>query len=99
MFLQVHTSEIYLMLVLICLIDFLGQTSMTIAMQSESSSFVAIIGFMIVVYGYVVEQLLFSEAIGGAEMLNAFFIVGVTLSTALYKIKTRKRNDTHFIKV
>lgn len=84
--LSVHTPEMYFWLVFICFVDFIGCNAVTIAFQKDQSSFVAIIGFMIVVYGYIADQLMFSVSIAGIDLMSALLIFGVTISTAIYKM-------------
>ena len=56
----IHSAGIYLALFAACCFDFLQLCSMNIAFQNDSSGFVAILGYISVVYGFIADELIFN---------------------------------------
>ena len=76
-----------MLIVMLACIDFLGVNSMQIAFSSDSSAFLATISYMVVFYGYMIDQLYFHEPMAGFDMVGACLILIVSISVAIYKLK------------
>jgi drug/metabolite transporter (DMT)-like permease len=84
-----HSGGIYFALFAACCFDFLQLCSMNIAFQNDSSGFVAILGYISVVYGFIADELIFNNSISGMELVGASLILIVCISTAAYKLKLK----------
>ena len=54
-----HTSDTYLKLFLCACADFVGIVSMTIAFSLDNAGFVSIIGYVAIIYGFLVDEFIF----------------------------------------
>ena len=86
-----HTA--YMWLFLCCCLDFAGVNCQNIAFQSDSSGFVAIIGYIAVFYGFMADEFIFHRPITGFDLAGALLIFSVTIGVALYKVLQQKRED------
>lgn len=69
------------------LFDSLAVNSMTIAFQSDSSGFVALISYITIIYAFVSDCTIFKESFSWIELVAALVILVVTVATSVYKIK------------
>ena len=69
------------------LVDLVGLNSVNLAYQSDSSGFVAIIGYLSVVYSFLVDEFVFNAPISFVDVSGALFILMVTVSMVYYKLK------------
>ena len=67
--------------------DVLSLNSYNLAFQSDSSGFVAIIGYMIVVFGFLCDEFIFEAFITGYDLAGAIMILLVTITVTIYKLK------------
>ena len=84
-----HSWSIYGYLLLTCLCDFISLNSQNIAFQSDSSGFVAVIGYLIVLYGFLADEFIFDSAITGFDLVGACMILFVTVGVTVYKLKQK----------
>lgn len=78
----------YLLCCLTC--DYVGLNAQNIAFQKDSSGFVAIIGYMIIFYGFLADYFIFGFTINGVQIAAALLILGVTVGTSVYKLKQKQ---------
>jgi len=86
---EIHSLNVYCGLVLMCVLDFVSLNSQNIAYQSDSSGFVAVIGYLITVYGFLADLLIFDSPITGFDLTGAVLILTVTVSVTVYKLKQK----------
>ena len=89
---EVHDWSVYGGLIIMCVLDFVSLNSQNIAFQSDSSGFVAVIGYLIIFYGFLADQFIFSSPITGFDLAGAALILVVTVSVTLYKLKQKFDN-------
>jgi hypothetical protein len=89
-FLTIHSAETYKWLLMLCCMDFVGVSSVTIAYANDSTGFISLMGYMTIVYGYFSDLVIFNQPVAGWDLLSALVIAGVTISVAVYKFKTAK---------
>lgn len=58
-----YTSEQYIILLVACAFDCAACNSMTIAYQRDSSGFVSLLGYAIILYGFLADLIFFNEEI------------------------------------
>jgi len=63
--------------------------SQNIAFQSDSSGFVAVIGYLIVLYGFLADEFIFDSVITGFDLVGACMILFVTVGVTIYKLKQK----------
>jgi len=89
---EVHEWSAYAGLLSMCILDFVSLNSQNIAFQSDSSGFVAVIGYLIIFYGFLADQFIFDSPITGFDLAGATLILLVTVSVTLYKLKQKFDN-------
>ena len=67
--------------------DSIAVNAVTIAFQSDSSEFVALISYVNILYAFVADVVIFNESFGWIELLAACVILVVTVGTSIYKIR------------
>ena len=70
--------------------DTMGVNCATIAYQSDSSGFVALISYVMVVYGFLSDCLIFNESFSWVELSGAACIISVTIVTSVVKLRESK---------
>jgi drug/metabolite transporter (DMT)-like permease len=88
--LQVHTWQVYAQIVLACILDVAAFNTRNIAFQCDSSSFLAVVGFIAVLYGFLADEFIFKKPIAGYDLLGAIIILVVTLGVSIYKLISSK---------
>jgi len=86
---ETHSWSIYGYLLLTCFLDFISMNSQNIAFQSDSSGFVAVIGYLIVLYGFLADEFIFDSVITGFDLVGACMILFVTVGVTVYKLKQK----------
>jgi len=86
---EAHSWSAYGGLIMMCILDFVSLNSQNIAFQSDSSGFVAVIGYLIIFYGFLADQFIFDSPITGFDLAGACLILVVTVSVTLYKVKQK----------
>ena len=90
-----YTLEQYLILFGAATWDTSACYSMTIAYQSDSSGFVSLLGYAIILYGFLSDVIIFNERIMALQLAGALIIFCATFAVAVYKLceahKLRKR--------
>ena len=74
------------------LIETVAVYSMTIAYQSDSSGFVSLISYMLVIYAFFADIFVFCEQFKWLELVAALVILLVTVATSIFKLRQSKRN-------
>ena len=69
-----------------CCFDCTGLLTQTKAFQIENSSFLQLIGYVNVLYGFLFDWLFFGEMISTEELAGAGLIIVVMVSVAVYKL-------------
>ena len=85
-----YENRIYFLLFGAALCDVLAVNAGTIAYQSDTGGFVALISFIAFVYAFFADILIFHESFSWVEMLAAIVIVFVTVTTSIYKVKEQQ---------
>ena len=73
------------------LFDSLAVTSMTIAFQSDSSSFVALITYLNIIYGFLADEIIFHQPFTWLELVSAVVIFIVIVGVAVYKYRQSRK--------
>lgn len=73
--------------------DFVGLNAQNIAFQNDSSGFVAIIGYMIVFYGFLADYFIFGLLVNSVQMAGALLIFVVNIGTTVYKLKQQRASE------
>ena len=68
------------------LFDTMAIYSTTVAFQSDSSGFVALISYLTIVYSFLADRFIFDEEFAPLEMVAAIFILLVTICIMIYKL-------------
>lgn len=70
------------------LFDFISASSNTIAFQSDSAGFVSMVGYMAVVWAFILDFLVFSNLISGFQLICALVIFSTTITISAIKFKS-----------
>ena len=81
-----YTGEQYLILLVASTFDCVACNSMTIAYQRDSSGFVSLLGYAIILYGFLADLIFFNEEIQTLQLLGALIIFAATFIVAVYKL-------------
>ena len=81
-----YDRDTYLYLVFGAISDMICVFSLTIAFMSDSSGFVGLLSYAIVVYGFLSDVIIFQESILALEILGACVIMVATLTVSGIKI-------------
>ena len=93
---ELHSASVYGWLIFMCVLDFTAMNCLTRAFQLDSSAFLSIISYCIVLYGFAVDVLYWKLPIGGSDLVGACLIFLVTITTVIYKYRLQSKGD--FIK-
>jgi len=88
---RIYTGRQYGLMFLTAFIDTFALLSVTIAFQADSTGFVSIIGYMIVVYGFLADLFLFKQSITGIDLIGALLIFTTTVGIAIYKLRNANK--------
>ena len=83
-------SQALVLLLAATVFDTMGVNCATIAYQSDSSGFVALISYVMVVYGFLSDCLIFNESFSWVELSGAACIISVTIVTSVVKLRESK---------
>ena len=64
---------------------------MTIAFQSDSSGFVALVSYVNIIYGFLADRIIFEQDFSPIELAAAIVILVVTVGTSVYKLHESKK--------
>jgi len=73
------------------LCDFVVVGSNIIAFQSDSSGFISLLGYMQVVYAFLLDIFVFKSTISVVQLASALVICVTTLTVAVYKARTQTK--------
>ena len=76
----------YLLLTAAGVMDMLCVNCMTISFQRDSSGFVSLISYMLILYGFLADLIIFNETILLLEVIGALIILGTTMTVATIKL-------------
>ena len=82
-----YDARVYLLMIGATVFDSIAVNAVTIAFQSDSSGFVALISYVNILYAFVADVVIFKESFGWVELLAACVILVVTVGTSIYKIR------------
>ena len=82
-----YDSRVYLLMVGATVFDTLAVIAQTRAFQSDSSGFVALIGYVAVLYSFLADQVIFHEQFYWLELVAALVILLVTVSASIVRIR------------
>jgi drug/metabolite transporter (DMT)-like permease len=74
-----------------CVIDYVGINALIVAFQKDSSGFVAIIGYLSVVYSYGIDRIAFESEISPIDFAGATLILIVTIGVVYYKVRHKQK--------
>jgi len=60
-----------------------------IAFQSDSSGFISILGYIVILYGFLADEFIFGTSITGFDLIGAVLIFTVTVSVTIYKLREK----------
>ena len=83
---RTYTLNQYLILFLASTFDCAACNAMTIAYQSDSSGFVSLLGYAIIIYGFLSDIIVFNEDIHALQLTGALIIFAATFVVAAYKL-------------
>ena len=86
-----YDANVYLLMVGAVLLDSMAVNAVTIAFQSSSSGFVALVGYTNILYAFLADLIIFKETFGWLEFTAAGIILCVTVGTSVYKIREGNR--------
>ena len=66
--------------------DMLCVNCMTISFQRDSSGFVSLISYMLILYGFLSDLIIFNEKIMMLEVIGAVIILTATMTVATIKL-------------
>ena len=87
-----YTGKQMLLILTSTVFSFIATTSYTIAYQSDSSSFIILIGNVGIIYFFLSDTLIFNEVFSLVELLAIFVIAVVVLTVALIKLRQKKNH-------
>ena len=64
-----------------------------VAFQVDSSSFIALLSYLTIVYAYVVDQIYFNEKLRAVEFVASLIILVVAFGVACYKIMNKSSDN------
>lgn len=73
-FLPVHDTNTYGLLAILCLTDFSAVNFHAIAFANDSSAFLAILSYLTVFYGFLIDQICFDAPISHWDIFGALAI-------------------------
>jgi len=71
------------------LFDFISASTTTIAFQSDSAGFVSMVGYVAVVWAFVLDFLVFSNLISGFQLICALVIFSTTITISVIKFTSK----------
>ena len=82
-----YDTKVYMLMLAATLFDSIAVNAVTIAFQSDSSGFVALIGYMNILYAFLADSLILHEDFAWIEIVAALVILAVTVGTSIVKIR------------
>ena len=79
----IHSASIYATLLLTCVFDFICLNAHNIAFQSDSTGFISIFGYLVVLYGFLADEFIFGTSLTGFDLLGGVLIFGVTVAVTV----------------
>ena len=83
---RIYTFEQYLYLAGACTFDCIACNSMTIAYQRDSSGFVSLLGYAIIIYGFAADLLFFETNVNALQIVGVILIFAITFIVAVIKL-------------
>lgn len=82
-----YSGAVYALMLGATLFDSGAVNFVTIAFQSDSSGFVALISYISIIYAFLADRIIFHESFHWLELVTAIVILAVTSSTSFYKLR------------
>ena len=95
---RIYTATQYLILTASAIADVIEINSMTIAYQRDSSGFVSLLGFTVVIYGFLADVFIFQESIQPLELAGAILILAATVTVSVIKLCQANREKARIEK-
>lgn len=73
------------------IIDSIGVFSFTLAYQLDSSGFISLIGYMRIIYAYLVDVLYFHTSVQMVSIVAAVVILVVAITVSILKMVPQRR--------
>ena len=81
-----YTLEMWLIVYAAAFCDTLSMLSVTIAYQNDRAGFTGLVSYVIIVYSYACDQVIFQEKLNMIELVAAIVILFTALGVAFYKL-------------
>ena len=88
-----YTGAVYGLMMAATLFDSLSVNAMTVAFQSDSSGFVALISYVSILYAFIADRLIFHESFSWLELVAAILILVITVLTSFYKLRQKQQQS------
>ena len=82
-----YSKEVYLLMAAATLGDTIAVNFVTMAFQSDSSSFVSLISYLGVIYAFIADCLIFNESFTWVELSAAIGILIITVLISIIKLR------------
>ena len=86
-----YDTKVYMLMLAATFFDSVAVNAVTIAFQSDSSGFVALIGYMVILYAFMADSLILHEDFAWIEIVAALVILAVTVGTSIVKIRESRQ--------
>ena len=65
-----------------------------ISYQRDRSGFIALVGYMSIVYSYIADLVIFQESLNAIELIAVIVILVTALGVAFYKLRQQQKVQT-----
>ena len=72
-----------------CMADFVLLNSQNIAFQSDSSGFIAVLGYVVIFYGFLADKFIFNTPVTPFDLVGASVIFIVTIIVTIKKLSQK----------
>ena len=86
-----YTSQQYFLLGLAVLCAVVALTANIVAFQADSSGFVALLSFVVLVWAYAADMLIFNEEFKTMDLVASAVILITTFTIAVIKLKSKEK--------
>ena len=87
-----YSAQVYLLLTAGTFCDSIALNCVTIAFQSDSSGFLALLSYSNILYAFVADRIIFKESFTLTELLATIVILIVTVGVSVVKLRENKKN-------
>lgn len=93
------TSYDRLLMFVLCICDFTAVCTQQLAFQKDSSSFISIISYMSIVYGFAADFFIFDIAVKFIQIIASCMIIVVNLFLTVSKFRTKQWMSSTYLKI